>query len=170
MTRLAYSSIDFISSYPQAVVEDVIKFSASDLLCYRAESPQELVKRQREMWDPVLDWCENTLSARFDLAEGIVHIDQPREAVTAFGIHVNAINEPIILGALHTITTLTGSAILALAVHHGEVEPVKAWEICHVDEDWQISQWGEDEEAQARRNKRWNEMRAADALMKAISA
>ena len=122
--------------------------------------PRGLVEAQRKQWDPVLAWAKSTLGAPLVLAEGIVHVAQPqasldrlREALVgrdAFG-----------LAALHVMTALSGSALLALAVALGRMTPEEAWEAAHVDEDWQISQWGEDAEAKARRTARRRDFAAA---------
>lgn len=167
--RLANTAIDGVAADPQAVLEDILRFSSSDLLCYRAEGPQTLVNRQNEAWDPVLDWARSSLGARFNLAEGVIHVDQPRDAVAALGIHLNQRAEPLRLAALHVMTTLTGSALLALAVDFGELDAEAAWNAAHVDEDFQAEQWGQDAEALARRANRRRDMMAAAALIKAIS-
>lgn len=166
--RLANTAIDGVASDPQAVFEDIVRFSSSDLLCYRAGSPASLVARQGEAWDPVLDWARSSLGARFILAEGVMHVAQPREAIAAFGAHLSRFSDPFSLAAIHSMTTLTGSALLALAVATGELTADEAWAAAHVDEDFNIAQWGEDSEAAARRAFRGGEMRAAAALLAAI--
>src|SRR5690606_41038556 len=123
--------------------------------------------RQTERWDPLIDWMEG-LGARFSLAEGVMHIEQPREALTAFGIHLSAFQQPIALASLHTMTTLTGSAIIALAIAKSEITAEEGWLRAHIDEDWTIEQWGEDAEAAARRKIRENEMMVAARLLYAL--
>src|SRR5690606_31240990 len=83
-TRLVNTAIDGIAQDPQAVFEDILRFAGTDMICYRTDSPKELVARQTERWDPLIDWMDN-LGARFSLAEGVMHVEQPREAITAFG-------------------------------------------------------------------------------------
>lgn len=169
LTRLANTAIDGVALDPQAVKEDILRFAGSDLLCYRADSPQALVNRQAERWDPVIDWAHLSLGARFVLAEGVVHVEQPREAIAAFGAHLAAFHDPIALASLHSFTSLTGSALLAMAVAKEELGAEDAWATAHVDEDWNLRQWGHDDEAAARRAHRWGEMQAADAALKALS-
>ncbi len=164
LTRLVNTAIDGVASDLQAVHEDILRFSSSDLLCYRADSPQELVNLQTEKWDPIIDWAANHLGARFSLAEGIVHQEQPREAIAAFAVTLRKYHTSLELACLHTVTTLTGSAILALAFAEGEVTADEAWEIAHLDEDYQASVWGDDDEAIARRKKRYIEHDAAARL------
>lgn len=168
VTRLANTAIDGVAADMQAVAEDVQRFSTSDLLCYRAGSPDRLVARQAEAWDPVLDWAQSALGARFVLAEGVMHVAQPRETISAIGLHLRSYDDPFRLAALHSMTTLTGSALLALAVAQGALAWPEAWDAAHVDEDWNIELWGEDAEASARRKARRAEMEAAFHLYDAI--
>ncbi|BCH02354.1 ATPase [Mesorhizobium loti] len=166
--RLVNTTIDGVANDPQAVLEDILRFASSDLLCYRADAPQGLVARQNEQWDPVIDWARTTLGARFNLAEGIIHVEQPRETIAVLGSHLNQRAEPLRLAAIHLMTSLTGSALLALAVDFGELDAETAWAAGHVDEDWQIEHWGQDAEAVARRAARRRDMMAAVSLLEAL--
>ncbi|QGA55827.1 ATP12 family chaperone protein [Brucella sp. 2280] len=166
-TRLVNTAIDGIAQDPQAVFEDILRFAGTDMLCYRADSPQELVSRQTENWDPLIDWMES-LGARFALAEGVMHVEQPREAIAAFSVHMAGFKDPLALAALHTMTTLMGSAIIALAVAKGEISAEKGWAIAHIDEDWTIEHWGSDAEAIERRKNREIEMMVAARLLEVL--
>jgi chaperone required for assembly of F1-ATPase len=168
VTRLVNTAIDGVAADPQAVLEDILRFSSSDLLCYRAESPQALVERQAQAWDPVLDWARSALGARFFLAEGVMHVEQPRESIGAIGIHLRQRDDAFRLAALHVITAITGSALLALALEAGEIDSEAAWAAAHVDEDWNIQHWGMDAEAAARRANRKRDMLGAVALIEAL--
>ncbi len=168
-TRLVNTALDGVATDPQAVLEDILRFAGTDLLCYRADAPAELVERQAEAWDPVLDWARSDLSARFILSEGVMHVDQPREALAAIGVHLRRRSDPLSLACLHVMTSLMGSALLALAVAERQLTPDAAWTAAHVDEDWNIDQWGEDEEARARRANRRRDMMAAAALLLALA-
>ncbi|MEO3385801.1 ATP12 family protein [Mesorhizobium sp. CAU 1741] len=168
--RLANTAIDGVASDMQAVLEDVMRFSSSDMLCYRADSPDALVSRQAEAWDPVLDWAHATLGARFFLAEGVMHVEQPREAIAAVGLWLRQREEPFRLSAIHLMTTLTGSALIALATEARAIDPDTAWTAAHVDEDWTIEHWGEDAEASLRRALRRRDFDAAVALARSVDA
>ena len=161
ITRLLNSAIDGTARTMDETWAEIVRYAGSDLLCYRAESPETLTERQRAAFDPVLDWAAQTLGARFLLAAGIVHVEQPVEVLAAFRAAVAPIDDPVALAALSVMTTLTGSAVLALAVARGRLSAERAWRIAHVDEDFQIERWGEDDEAAARRAARWREMEAA---------
>ena len=164
VTRLVNTAIDGVATDTQAVLEDVLRFSSSDLVFYRADSPDALVHRQAEAWDPIIDWARSTLGARFFLAEGVMHVEQPREAIAAVGVHLRQREEPFRLAALHVITSITGSALLALAFEAGAIDAEAVWAAAHVDEDWNIEHWGLDEEAAARRAFRKRDMMGAVAL------
>ena len=154
LTRLANTALDGVASDMQSVREDVLRFAATDLLCYRAPGPDRLVEAQTKHWDPILDWASSTLAARFALAEGVMHVAQPREAISALSVHLGAIDEPFRLTALHLATSLTGSALIAFALSKGAINPDGAWKAAHVDEDWNAELWGEDSEAIERRRLR----------------
>lgn len=166
--RLANTAIDGVANDTQAVLEDILRFASSDLVCYRANAPEALVERQAAHWDRYLDWVRAAFGARFALAEGVMHVEQPRETIAALGMHLRQREEAFRLAALHLATSLSGSALIALALEAGEVDAQTAWRDAHVDEDWNIEQWGEDAEAAARRAMRWRDMQGAAALLGAL--
>jgi chaperone required for assembly of F1-ATPase len=167
-TRIANTAIDAVADQAEAVFEDIVRYSGSDLLCYRADGPQELVERQHERWDPVLSWLAANHSARFILIEGVIHQEQPEESVAAFAKALEAERSPLALSCLHVMTTLTGSAMLTLALRDRHLTLDQVWALAHLDEDWTDEHWGVDLEAQARRAKRFTEMAAAAALLEAL--
>ena len=167
--RLVNTAFDGVALDMQAVAEDVTRFFGSDLLCYRADQPEGLVVLECETWDPVLDWMEARIHQRFVLAEGVMHVAQPRTTIAAAGAVVGAIADPVMLAGLHVMTTLTGSAILALAVLEGALSAEAAWAAAHVGEDWNAAQGGEDAEAKALRAAKWQDMAAAAAVVRALA-
>jgi chaperone required for assembly of F1-ATPase len=164
LTRLANAVIDAVADALKPVADEVAQYLGSDLLCYRAAAPPGLVERQAQHWDPVLAWAREALGARFMLAQGIVHVAQPSEALAAARAKIPA--DPWRLGAVSLITTLTGSGLLALALERGALEPEAAWVAAQVDEDWQMSQWGRDDAALERRAYRHAEFAAAVAVLR----
>lgn len=165
LTRLANAIIDGVADRPQPVADDIAKYVASDLLFYRAASPAGLVERQRRQWDPVLAWAAQTLGARFALAAGVIHVGQPEEALAAARAAIP--DDPWPLGAIHAATTLTGSALLALALARGKLSVEEVWQAAHVDEDWNMEQWGRDTLALERRAFRFAELKAAALVLDA---
>jgi chaperone required for assembly of F1-ATPase len=163
LTRIVNSSLDGVTGREGEVAADLVAFAGTDLLCYRADSPVELVKRQADAWNPVLAWAKESFGANFVLAEGVMPVTQPEEALAAFAREVEGL-PPLRLGSLHVLTTLSGSAILALAHARGVLSADAAWAAAHIDEDFQIEQWGADAEAAERRQKRWAEFEAASRI------
>lgn len=164
LTRLANSAIDGVRGQEQAVAADIVRHAGSDLLSYRAEGPDGLVAAQAKHWDPVLAWAERELGAPFRRVTGVTHVEQPAPSLAAIGRRLEAF-DAFELAALHVMTQLTGSALLPLAVALGSLTPEKAWAAAHVDEDWQIGQWGEDAEAAARRAGRKRDFDAAAKML-----
>lgn len=166
LTRLANSIIDGVADRTGEVREDIAAYFETDLLFYRADGPDRLIARQTEHWDPVVRWAADELGARFVLAEGIIHARQPEPALSAARAALPT--DVWIIGALHSVTTLTGSALLALAQLRGFRDAPAVWTAAHVDEDWNFEKWGTDEAVLARRNMRETELRAADLVFRAM--
>ena len=166
LTRLANSVIDGVAGNVQSVADDAAKYFETDLLFYRAGFPEALVARQAEHWDPVLRWAADTLGAHFILGEGVVHVRQPESAVAAARKALPSEAWPV--GAFHVVTTMTGSALLALALKQGFLEGSQVWAAAHVDEDWNSEKWGADEEVAARRASKFKDFEAAVRVLKAL--
>lgn len=166
MTRFANSVVDAVVERAGVVREDIAKYFHSDLLFYRAGHPEALVRREAQHWDPVLFWAAEALGAHFILAQGIMHVSQPEQAVKAAREALP--DDPWSVAALHVVTTLTGSALLALALHQGARDPAEVWAAAHVDEDFNAEQWGQDEEASVLRAARKVDFEAAVAILRAI--
>ena len=164
LTRLANAIIDGVAVAPDPVREEIAKYLASDLLFYRATTPEGLVARQAEHWDPIVAWAREAFGARFVLSEGVMFVAQPSGAVAAMAAAIPS--DPWRLGAVSAMTTLTGSGLLALAVAHARLDVAQAWRAAHVDEDWNMAFWGRDELALARREFRLAEMEAARTIVK----
>lgn len=148
LTRTANSALDKLHRQRAEVAAMLGDYGDSDLLCYRAASPAELVARQAAAWDPVLDWAAATLGARLASGAGIMHIVQPPEATARLRAEVDAL-DPWHLAAFHDLVALSGSLVLALAVTRNARSPGEAWSISRIDEAWQTEQWGEDDLATA---------------------
>lgn len=169
LTRMINTAIDAVATAQEEVFEEILRFAGSDLLCYRAAEPEGLVARESEQWDPYLDWAAN-MGARMVLSEGIVHVEQPPEAIRAIAVLLRRYATPLQLTALHSVTSLTGSLILALALAEGQGEPSEIWDAAHVDEDFNIAHWGGDDEAAARRAQRRTDYEAATLILSTLKA
>ena len=160
LTRLANSAIDGVVGNESQVVEDILKYASTDLLCYRASHPESLKIEQARLWDPILDWIRTRCHADFAVTSGLSPVTQPAAAMDAIKV-VLAPFDAFQLAALHVMTTLTGSALIALAHARDRLDLDAAWRAAHADEDWQTSRWGEDFEAKERRMNRYLEFENA---------
>ena len=163
LTRLANAIIDSVAKNPAPAAAEIEKYLGSDLLFYRAGEPEGLVASQSQHWDPVLEWARDALGARFVLTQTIMFMSQPPDAIAAAAKAIPT--DPWQLGAVNSTTTLTGSALLALALAHGRLDADAAWVAAHVDEDWNMAKWGRDETALERRAYRLAEMQAAAQVL-----
>ncbi|HKG83467.1 MAG TPA: ATP12 family protein [Beijerinckiaceae bacterium] len=164
LTRIVNSAIDGVAPRRAAVAADIAGYAGADLVCYRAGEPERLVTEQARAFDTILAWAREALGAQFVLSEGLMHVSQPAAALAAVRARVEAIGSPFRLAALHVMTTLTGSVLIALAHAEGVIDAGEAWAAAHVDEQFQESRWGEDEEAMRRRAAREAEFRAAATI------
>ena len=169
VTRLANTAVDGVADQVREVLADMRLYASSDLVCYRSEGPEALAELQSLAWDPYLEWAKSVHGARFFLAQGVMPVEQPAAALEAIGNALEKYGQPFKAACLHSMTSLTGSALVALAVAEGRVTVEQGWRDAHVDEDWTISQWGADEEATVRRAYRWLEMKAAVDLLRVVS-
>lgn len=168
LTRLANLAIDAVMQSPQPVIDEIVQYAGSDLVLYRAEGPEGLVALQNERWNPVLDWAAARLGVRFSLAEGVVHVRQPDDALAAVRAQAETLQRPFALAAAASATNIGGSALIALALASGALSGDDAWNAAHVDEQWNISQWGEDAEMQRRLASRHAEFSAAAQMLKLL--
>lgn len=146
VTRSANSAIDKVAPQQAEVVKMLAEYGDTDLLCYRAAGPVELITRQADHWDPMLDWAEAEFGGRLNTGEGVMHV--PQDPALLSNLHAEVASfDNFALTAVHDLITLSGSLILGLAITRGAIDVARAWAMSRVDEQWQIEQWGEDDEA-----------------------
>ncbi len=160
LTKLANTAIDGVAEREGEVADDILKYATADLVCYRAECPAALVAVQAAAWDPILSWVAAKHGVQFLTSAGIAHVAQPAASLSALSAAVAALNA-FQLTALHVMTSLTGSALIALAHTAGELDTAAAWAAAHTDENWQAARWGEDFEAAQRMKARLTEFEFA---------
>jgi chaperone required for assembly of F1-ATPase len=167
LLRLANTVVDGVAVNRADVIAAILRFGENDLLCYRAHQPPALAARQREGWDPLLTWVRQRHGAQMRVAEGVGHVDQTPDALLAL---CQALEEegPFTLGALHVIASITGSAVLALAVAAGFITGENAFALSRIDEIYQAEKWGEDAEAARRAAALAHELDKAVELMTAV--
>ncbi len=147
-TRSANAAIDKVRVQHAEVADMLADYGDSDLLCYRASHPEALQARQAAAWDPALDWASEVLNARLSPVVGVVHQPQTKPALDALRDQVHALNA-FQLAAFHDLVSLSGSLILGFATAKNWRSTEEIWSISQIDENWQIEQWGHDDEASA---------------------
>ena len=152
-TRMANSVIDKVILNQNAIIEMLTEYSGSDLLCYRATSPQSLIDAQGIVWDPLLDWSAKTNLAPMNVASGIMHVEQPVTSIDVYRSKLKEMN-PYQLAGVHDLITISGSVIISMALISNHFSIDEAWTAASVDEIWQEKQWGSDIEAKEVRAKK----------------
>ncbi|MEM7519961.1 MAG: ATP12 family protein [Pseudomonadota bacterium] len=150
-TRTVNAAIDKVATQHAEVADMLAAYGDSDLLCYRADTPQTLIARQAAAWDPMLDWGHEALGARLAPRTGVMHTPQDPAALARLKELTHALTA-FELAAFHDLVSLSGSLVLAFATARGHEAPEAVWEISRLDETWQAEQWGRDEEAETQAN------------------
>lgn len=148
VTRGANAAVDKVSIQRAEVIEMLAAYGDSDLLCYRAAGPVELIARQAERWDPLLAWAAKAHDAHLTSAEGVIHVPQDPVALRRLQLPLDDMTD-FQIAAAHDLISLSGSLVIALAVIAGEMAAQDGWTLSRLDEEWQIEQWGEDDDATA---------------------
>ncbi len=159
LTKLANTAIDRATTERANITAEILEFAGSDMVCYRADKPESLVALQVMHWDPVVIWAHDTFNAKITTVDSINHVAQSFEALGAIRSHVDGLCG-FTFAAVHNLTTLSGSALIALMLAAGGILSDDAWKAANVDEDWQVATWGKDDEAEVRRAGRLREFSA----------
>lgn len=164
LTQLAITALDRMTKDRADVVDTLAVYATTDLLCYRADNPDDLALRQAAAWQPLLDWAEETLEAPLVVTAGIIPIDQAPESLAAFHSAVDALTA-FELAVLGSVTPMAGSLVLGLAFIKGRLDGEGVIAAAFVDETFQAEHWGEDEEAAARHKAMAEEIRNAERML-----
>ncbi len=164
VTQLAATAIDRVAENRQSVIKAVVQYAGTDLLCYRAEESDALAGRQRDHWQPLLDWIGEAHGARLRVTAGVLPIDQPPSAVGAIRRAVEALGD-LELAALASATAASGSLVIALALAAGRVDAEEAYQASQLEETGQSERWGEDVEATEQRQRLRADIEAAAKVM-----
>lgn len=148
LTRLAGTAQERVRPHPDATARAVARYGETDLLCYRAASPEALVQRQAQSWDPWLDWADRRYGARLGTTAGVMHLAQPPAALAALAGAVAGQPVPV-LAALGVVVPALGSLVLGLAVVERVLPADAAHALSLLDEQFQAELWGQDREARA---------------------
>ena len=169
MTRAANSAIEKVSPQFDAVADMLGAYGGTDLLSYRAAEPDRLHDRQKDAWDPLLDWVADAHDARLDVTRGLMPIAQDDQALARLRARLGAL-DPFQLTAVHDLVTLPGSLILGLAVLDGRLTAAEAHALARIDEVFQAEQWGQDGEADQAAANRLEAMKNAERLLKLLAS
>ncbi len=167
LTRAANVTIDHVIEKRAEVADMLADYGGSDLICYRAETPDTLVARQAEAWDSLLQWVDE-LGAPLKPTQGVIPIAQPESSLRTLSAMVHDI-DPWRLTAFHDLVTLSGSLIIGLAVLNGKLHGEEAWLLSRVDERWQEEHWGEDAEAASMTAHKRDEFLKAERLLSLLN-
>ncbi|WP_404712446.1 ATP12 family chaperone protein [Sphingomonas sp. MMS24-J13] len=168
MTGLANAAIDRVAPDPAAFAAPLATYAETDLLCYRADAPADLVAAQAEAWDPLLDWARARYDVHFAVTAGIVHVAQPMATVERLS-EALAARDAFALAPMSPLVTIGGSLVAALALAEGAIGAEEAFAVTHVDELWQAERWGEDYLATQARELRRKDFIAAARFMELLA-
>jgi len=168
LTGLGNSAIDRLCQNRGQVIDHILGFGRSDLICYRAEEPAELAARQKEIWDPLLDWAQMKHGLRLMADAGISYIEQPLDAIVRMQEVVSGSND-FTLAPFDLSASLTGSFVIALALVEGHVSAESAFAAAQLDEIFQAEKWGRDAGAEARRTSLLAELKAAERFVQLVA-
>jgi len=150
LSQLANTALDRVAPQPMTVIEGLLAYAGTDLVCYRAEAPESLSERQQRLWQPLLDWLEARHGAALTVHWGVLPRPQPDAAIQRLGRHIASL-DPFTLVALDLATRTAGSLVVGLALVERRLDPAEAFALSQLDETFQIERWGEDSEAALRR-------------------
>ena len=169
ITQLAATALDRVDPERPAILDHLVAYAETDLLCYRAQSPRELNQRQHESWQPILDWLHGETGARLQVTETILAVDQPDDALSA--IRQTFLSLDLWrLTAAQAAAAAAGSAVLSLALVKGHLNGQQVFDLSQLDETWQVEHWGDDEEAAQRRQNLHKDIMAAGRLLTLLVA
>ncbi|WP_370189698.1 ATP12 family chaperone protein [Qipengyuania sp.] len=149
-------ALDVVPGTRAEIIEKLLRYADTDTLCYRAHPDEPLWQRQREVWDPLVEALERREGIRFERVSGILAKSHPRETMARLEARLAEMDD-FTLAALEQLTALAASLCIGLAALEDGADGEALWAAANLEEDWQIEQWGEDEEAATRRARRLGE-------------
>ena len=148
LTQIANTALDRVAPRQKEEIADLLRYAGTDLLCHRADAPEELARLQEERWRPVLDWLQERIGASFIVVRGVMPVDQPKESLAAMEAQLVRLGA-FHLAGIHLATHALGSLFLALALAERRFSAAEAFALSRIDEEYQRAFWGDDEEAKA---------------------
>lgn len=167
LTAIACTAIDLVAKDRAAACEELLSFAEHELICYRAEGPEELVARQEQVWRPLLDWLEATHGARLTVGDGLLALQQPADALAVLR-NVLERYDALALTGLATAVRACGSLVVGLALAEQRVSAAEAFAASELEETFQIERWGEDPIARDRREGIRRDLEAAACFFQSL--
>lgn len=164
LMQLAGTAIDRIAPRQSEVVAELLRHAETDLLCYRADEPVDLVERQARFWQPITDWATARFDVGFVIVSGLMPAPQPAATLERLGAWLG-VRDAFRLAGIHLASASMGSLLLAIALAEGRLSADEAFAASQLDETFQIERWGEDEEATRRRAVLRGDVAAAHRLL-----
>lgn len=161
---MANTAIDRVGTDRSTIMGNLLHFAETDMLCYRAEQPEDLAWRQSEEWQPLLDWAEENIGAYLRVTTGVLPVDQPDETMQALNEKLFHLGD-MELTAVASLAAACGSLILALAVAEERIDDEQAFQLSQLDESYQNERWGLDSEAQARQRRLRQDLASATLFL-----
>jgi chaperone required for assembly of F1-ATPase len=148
LTQLANTMIDKANGPDRAAMNaEIIKYGGSDLICYFATHPADLVKLHQQHWGPLLAWMKGKHGIIFEPVSGIQYRQQPPAALDKLKQLIEGMDAAQFT-IVQSVTASTGSVTIALALVEGRLSAEEAYQASCVDEIYQLKTWGADEPAQ----------------------
>ena len=167
-TRLVNSANDKVKQNYGAVVSDLLNYGDTDLLCYRTDTPKDLVSRQNKCWDPILLWAKNELSIDLKTTCGVTYSAQDPAQIEKMAKEINRY-DCFTLTGFYDLVTISGSILVAFSLYHGQITPGHASDVSFLDEDWQREKWGQDEESKVNRSNKSKDLKTACEFLALLS-
>ena len=168
LTRLAHVVIDRMDTLRDQAVEEVVRFAASDALCFRS-AQADLAARQSEEWDPWLAWAKSALDAPLTASTALTGANQPVESLDALRRRAHALDDWRLTGLVSAAPIFT-SAVLAFALLEGEGGAQALYAVSRLEERHQNERWGEDSEAAEANANRLRDLNAVERLFRLLDA
>ena len=161
---MAVTVTDRVTPQRQALADELTGYIHDDVLRYRSGDDLDLAARQIEMWDPWLSWAEQACGLRLPTTAGLM----PVSADDAAELIVRNRLQPLAdaqFGCLYRVATLSGSVVLGLAFQERQLSADDVFETAFLDELYQNSLWGTDEEAADRQVAIRSELKDVERFM-----
>jgi chaperone required for assembly of F1-ATPase len=168
LSRLAGTALDRMPDLREAAIDEVVAYVDTDLVCYRAAAPFDLVDRQQRSWQPLLEWLTASFGVRLAVTTSMLPVAQPDAARANVRRAVERLDDWSLAG-FHAATTGLGSVVLGLALLHGRIDCDAALAASLLDELFEIERWGAEPEALRRHAALRRDVTGAERLLRLLA-